>query len=268
MVPKIPSAPIGHPISIEEAKRHMAGDLADVYRDILKKCCAPLYWFNQKSTDRRILNNATVTFVQTPEILIGVTAAHVVQGFIKESADSDLTLMLMNYEMTDFLGRIIDVSDKYDLATIRLDAELLSSIGKELHPLQYWPPMPPQEGRGIMLAGYPAVERNATNNSVEFGLFTALVSARTVTDTQITWLIEPDARINDAKVPAPPSQYNLGGISGGPLITWLETESHFSMFALGGIIKEHPDYESNNFSIERVITARADLINPSGRIHG
>lgn len=74
-------APEGHPISIEKAKELMAGDLADVYRDILRKCCAPIYWFDRRRKDGRILSNGTVTFVQTPERLLGVTAAHVLNAY-------------------------------------------------------------------------------------------------------------------------------------------------------------------------------------------
>jgi hypothetical protein len=261
-------APEGHPISIEKAKELMAGDLPDVYRDILRKCCAPIYWFDRKRHDRRILQNGTVTFVQTPERLLGVTAAHVLRGYLADAEKADLQVQIMNSVIPDFPERIVDISDKYDLATIHLDACVIASLGMEAQPLAHWPPRPPQEGHGIMLAGFPAVERNEVDNSVEFGLFTALVIARTVTDIQITWLIESEAQLKDAKVPPPPPRYGMGGVSGGPLVAWLETETHIATFVLGGIITEHPNYEENEFSIERVIATRADLIKPSGHIWG
>ena len=117
-----------------------------------------------------------------------------------------------------------------------------------------------------MLAGYPAVERLTEGNRVNYGLFTVIGIARTVSDRQITWLTEPEAQLDNANIPPPPPFYGLGGISGGPLITWLESESYVATFVLGGIITEHPNYEENDFSIERVIASRADLISASGRV--
>jgi hypothetical protein len=260
--------PEGHPISIEKAKEIMAGDLADVCRDILRKCCAPIYWFDRRCKDGRILNNGTVTFVQTPERLLGVTAAHVLNAYMAEAKKMDLRVQIWDAEIGDLNDRIIDISDKYDLATFCLDDGVMTSLGKESQPLANWPPQPPQEGRGIMLAGFPAVERKEMDDSVEFGLFTALVIARTVTDIQITWRIEPEAQLANVRVAPPPPLYGIGGASGGPLVTWLESESHIATFTLGGIITEHPNYEENEFHIERVIATRADLIKPSGHIWG
>jgi len=119
-----------------------------------------------------------------------------------------------------------------------------------------------------MLAGYPAVERISEGNRVSFGLFTALVIARTISDRQITWLIDPEEQLGNSTLAPPPPRYGLGGVSGGPLITWLESENYVSTFALGGIITEHPKYEENDFSVERVIAERADLISASGRVIG
>jgi hypothetical protein len=105
---------------------------------------------------------------------------------------------------------------KTDIATFRLDEQALARLGKQVRPLENWPPRPPQEGRGIMLAGFPALERLAEGHRVNFGLFTAIVIARTVSDRQITWLIEPEAQLENANVAPPPPRYGLGGISGGP----------------------------------------------------
>jgi hypothetical protein len=63
--------PEGHPISVENAKELMAGPLADVYRDILKKSCAPIFWYRADRKDRSILHNGTVTFAQTPNAFSG-----------------------------------------------------------------------------------------------------------------------------------------------------------------------------------------------------
>jgi hypothetical protein len=112
-----------------------------------------------------------------------------------------------------------------DIATFAIDDQFLRALGKEIVPLE-WPPRLPAEGRGIMLAGYPGTERSTESSSVDFGLYTALGIARTVSDEQITWLIEREWQLEGSEIPAPPPYYALGGVSGGPLITWLETDGH------------------------------------------
>ena len=72
---------VEHPISLDKAKELLAGDLGDVYRHILKDCCTPIYWFRLHTKDFAIAHNATLTIVQTPKRLLGVTAAHVLRQY-------------------------------------------------------------------------------------------------------------------------------------------------------------------------------------------
>lgn len=258
--------PEGHSITPARARELIKGPLADVYRGILNDCCCPIYWHRRDRADLSILNNGTVTFVRTPERMLGITAAHVLQGYLDDAAREPVTLQLFDAVIDDMQARIIHLPDHVDVATFSVDDALLVRLGKRIVPLTNWPPRAPQEGRGIMLAGYPAVERLVDRNRVNFGLFTALVIARRVTDRQITWLVERDAMLDDARVLPLPPNYGLGGVSGGPLITWLESERNIATFALGGIISEHPDYARNAFAVERVVAIRGDFILPSGRI--
>lgn len=256
-----------HPISLDKAKELLAGDLGDVYRGILKDCCVPIYWFRLDTKEFSIAHNGTLTIVQTPKRLLGVTAAHVVNQYLRDLKRRSHRLQLMNEVVDDLSERVIDVSDGLDIATVALDENLVKRLGRT--PLGVWPPKPPQEGKGIMIAGYPAVERVKTKQfEVSFGLFTALGVARTVTDKQITWLLEREYQLANAKIPTPPPEYDLGGVSGGPLISWFESESFVSHYCLSGIVVEHPDYKNNKDMpvLERLIAIRADSIAESGKI--
>jgi hypothetical protein len=261
--------PAGHPISVEKAKELLAGDLPDVYRDILKHCCIPIYWFRRDTENHEILHNGTLTLVKTPKRLLGITAAHVLRAYKGDIDRERVRLQLVDRVVDDLLERVIDVSDRLDLATVALDEKLLNSLGRPVTPLGVWPPRPPQEGRGIMLAGYPAIERLQPRSfEVNFGLFTVLGIARTVSNTQITWLVEREHSLEITKRGTLPSNYNLGGISGGPLISWFESQSYVTHYCLSGIVTEHPDYEKSDFAVERLVATRADLIGDSGTIHG
>lgn len=55
--------------------------MGDTYREILKNCCAPIYWYRKSKTGPpEICACGTVTFVDTGEMVLGITAAHVVDG--------------------------------------------------------------------------------------------------------------------------------------------------------------------------------------------
>lgn len=256
-----------HPISLDKAKELLAGDLGNVYRTILAGCCVPIYWFKLGTKDFAISHNGTLTIAQTPKILLGITAAHVLQQYEHDLNESPLRLQLGNEVVDDLRERLIDVSKVLDVATFALDEDLVKRLGKT--PLGFWPPKPPHEGKGIMIAGYPGGERVESKDfSVNFGLFTALGVARTVTDKQVTWLMEREFLLAKTKIPPPPPEYDLGGISGGPLISWFESENFVSHYCLSGIVVEHPDYKNNTDMppIERLIAVRADAIAESGKI--
>lgn len=48
------------PISLDKAKALLAGDLGDVYRDILTDYCAPICWFDLDKKDFAIRHNGTL----------------------------------------------------------------------------------------------------------------------------------------------------------------------------------------------------------------
>lgn len=249
--------PEGHPISIEKAKELIAGDLGDVYRRILRDCCVPIYWFRLNKDNPTILHNGTVTLLKTPKKLLGVTAAHVLRGYENDRQNQKVRLQLMNEVADDLLERAI-ISDRLDIATFDLDERLVGEMGKS--PLN-WPPQPPQEGKGIMLAGYPGVDRLELRKlEASFGLFTAIGVARVVSGEQITWAVEREFFINNQKVRPLPPNYDLGGISGGPLISWFENANYISYYRLSGIISQA------NKTLENIVTKRADCIKDDGTL--
>lgn len=256
-----------HPISLEKAKELLSGDLGDVYRKILSDCCVPIFWYRLDGKHVKFAHNGTLTIVRTPKKTIGITAAHVVRQFARDVQDGQCKLQLMNEVVADLLDRVIDSSEKRDVVTIDLGDNLVQKLGKV--PLNMWPPIPPEEGRGIMIAGFPGIERlRSEPHKVSWGLFTVIGVARTVSQEQITWLVEPEHHVPNPRIPTPPPLYNLGGISGGPLISWFESKAHIVHYRLSGIVTEHPDYKGNTDfpPIERLIAARADLITESGTI--
>ncbi|MEQ9638481.1 MAG: hypothetical protein RIM84_00525 [Alphaproteobacteria bacterium] len=251
--------PNGTPLSEEDARAIMAGGFADACREILSGACAAIFWFAQDDADRPILGNGSVTFLQTPERLLGVTAAHVIRGYQAVRDVRPVTLQIGD-EIFEKL-RTIAISDRLDIATFELTARTLAGNGKPIVPFASWPPVAPLEGFGIMVAGYPGGERRIEGRlEVNFGLFTGLGIARRVTVDQVTWLIEREYCMEGGPVPAMPPNYDLGGISGGPLVALWESAAGLVTYRLAAIVSEA------NAGLEHIVGKRAEYIQPDGSI--
>ncbi len=251
--------PDNHLITLDRARELLSGELGKVYRKILMECCAPFHWSRRIGNKLDLCSNGTLTIVRTSERLIGVTARHVVQGYLDAREVHPVVLQVMSAEVRDL--NIIAMSSKgLDLATIELDEELLAKLGKAIVPLSGWPPLAPEEGRGIMLAGYPGGERIFSAGSINWGLFTALGVARVVTHDQITWTVEREYEMQDASIPSLPPQADLGGVSGGPVVGWFETASGITQYRLCGIISQA------SAMLENVVAKRAEFIMPDGSV--
>ena len=101
------------------------GELGQIYRGILSRSCAPIYWYQRRDSRADILNSGTVTFVRTPNRLMAITAAHVVRCFEKAHAAATWPLHLQVADAALNL-EVIDISDELDLATLAIDDALLS----------------------------------------------------------------------------------------------------------------------------------------------
>ena len=253
--------PEGHPISEEMARALVGGSLGDVHRQILMGCCRPIYWFVLDPKDPKILDSGTVTLVRTPVLLLGITAAHVMEGYDVARLKGEMRLQIGNAVINDIDQRRIATSAELDIATLDLTGLNLETIGNEVSPLSSWPPLPPSEGGGITLGGYPGQDRRPVARLENtWGLFTAMGIARSVSHDQITWIIpREDEFVVPARHPLP-LNYELGGISGGPLISSFESPAGIFSYRLAGIISEA------QAQLEYVVAKRADLINADGSI--
>lgn len=262
--PQRPTAPEGHPISEQRAKELIASDLGDVYRGILRDCILPVCWHPRSSVDgpAPIQNSGTVTIAQTSERILGITAAHVVRGLQEAQASQPHTIQLLNAIIKQL--DLIAVSDRLDLATFAIPEGLLATCGKPIVPISIIDDgrQEPQEGRGIMLAGYPGKNRVTTGqSSIDWGMFTGLGVARVVTEEQVTWVAEREFAERHPRLPDLPPNAELGGISGGPLIAWFENEAGtFTYCSLVAIISQA------NAQLENVIAKRIHFIRRDGSI--
>jgi hypothetical protein len=252
--------PNNHPID-EARAREIVRLIGQPSREFIASCCVPLFWFAAAEVARTVLSNGTVTLVKTPTRTIGLTADHVVAGCLKAFDPGGVVVQIGDISLHDLRSRLIARSDELDLASFEV-GDLIGRFGagwpRKL-PLVSWPPSPPQEGRGIMIGGYPGIERRPIDtHNISFGIFTALGIARTVSDDQISCLFEREYLVETSDFPSLPPNIDLGGISGGPVITVMESTSYLVSYRLGGIVSEA------SAELAKVFAKRVDFIKDDG----
>jgi hypothetical protein len=222
-------------------------------------------WYESHDRSETIINSGTVTLAKPAQKTIGITSAHVIQGFLLDLRNhGPLGALLGDADIGDLARRVIAVSDELDLATIDLSDGILDHLGPgwDVFPLSLWPPMPPIEDHGITMGGFPASlrERPAPGH-LAFGSWTVLSIARGVSNDQITWKFDTEYLASAPSNPSSPATwFELGGISGGPVLRVGESPGGLVGFRLAGIISEaRPEYGF-------VVAKRADFIREDGSI--
>jgi hypothetical protein len=249
----------GHPIDEARARELVAGPYGEESKRFASACCVPLLWSPAGNSDLHALRNGTVTLARTATRLLGITAAHVLRGYENDVEENALDVQIANAMLEDLPQRVIAVSDDLDLATIDLDGGLFERLGWEVFPLSVWPPKPPDPDRGIMLCGFPArLIQSPAPGQFAFGPFSALGIASAVGLDQATWRISRDHLVNAPNTM--PAGFDLGGISGGPMLAVRENPNGLVVFRLAGIISE------SQSELEYVVAKRADFIQDDGRI--
>jgi hypothetical protein len=232
---------------------------------LTQRLCAStpmLSWHGRRTDGCGVISEGASAFlVRTPAGILGVTAAHVVDGFVTaRSYSKDITATLGGFSF-DLEERLINRGERVDIATFRVSEADLPTIG--FQPLeQAWPPATPASKGIVLLAGWPGHERIVGAAQVTGGIYVGWGSAD-ITDLQITVRVDHDqGTISPIPgVPMPPAGFEFGGISGGPvMVIDADDSGHKIGWRVGGVISEgKPDYDY-------IVAARADVIQDDGHI--
>lgn len=153
---------------------------------------------------------------------------------------------------------MIDASSELDIATFRISSDEVSQINKR--ELTKWPPALPEIGKGVLFAGFPGKERlTLSQNEFSFGTYSALGTATSISDKNITCQFEREHWVKITGLKLPPEGYPVDGLSGAPLLTVLEHKGLW-LWGLGGVI-----YEFNK-KLEIVFASRADKMLSDGTL--
>ena len=242
--------------TVEEAKKLAAGPYAEQLLWVLFAYAVPLSWATAVTSGGPVVTNGTAFFLQTPRTLMGITAAHVVTAHLRQKEITPHTVCHLGDIEFDLAEALIDHGDRPDITTFRVTEKLLANLKKQ--PITGWPPTVPTPGKGILYAGYPGLQRQQVERrEFSFGLYGANNVAHSVDGEKITAMVHHD-RVVSTIGQKPPPEYDIGGMSGGPLATIIESPTGLISWRLGGVI-------SQGLTMADILyAARADAIQDDG----
>lgn len=262
-------------LSKEEAVAIIRNGLGEFELTNVTSFCAPLYWvIGRRADGSPIARNGTAFFLDPGPGVFGVTACHVIHGWMRDQRAGAGPLCIAtngNPLEIKWPNRVIATHSAIDVATFRISAEEVAQLGKTVLTgyQKTWPPKPPAKNCGIYYCGYPSAGTNPLSpGALSFGAVRGSGVATSINDRDVVTLFEREYWLPDPIHGAPPPNFDFSGISGGLMLTVIQTT--IRSWALSGVIYEGPSTSQlpgeaiSNFEVIRA--RRANFICPDGRL--
>ena len=209
---------------------------------------------------RGVPSNGSIFFVDTGKSLVAVTARHVYEASCETALQDPRVVCQIDNLRFDPRQRVIALGRDCDMATFAFRKDDLAEIGKTTVP---WPPVVPVEGAIVLFAGLPGeTKKSPEPGHVEGGYLTGLARVDSINDRDISCVIPPNELLLDVIGKGlPPPDYDLGGMSGGPVAVVSDTDSSILSWSIAGVIYEC----GGSFRIIKAV--RADRIGDDGVIN-
>ena len=247
-------------LSEEDAKRLVQGPFGEaILRLVIQHSTFVVFGIDDGSSSLQI-KNGSCFFIKTPSKLLAITARHVIEGFRDLRAADGRTAFQIGNVRFDPEARLCGEGVKSDIATLEMRTDELARLKKV--PITLWPPYPPDvDDKGVLLCGYPgAATIRHSDRAVGFGIYASTTVAQRVTDRQLSCTIEWENIIPSPILGGvPPRNYDVGGMSGGPVLS-IREHAGILTFPIAGVISEGRAEE------DKIIAERADAIRADGSI--
>jgi hypothetical protein len=150
-----------------------------------------------------------------------------------------------------------------DIATFHVTPEEIAATGKKIVRATdgAWPP-PPNSGEAVFFGGFPGRERSLiAHREFEFGLHSGMNPLTDFTDYQLRCRLDRQYWVDVRGLGLPAVGYNLGGVSGGPLLQPVYQDGVWGWRLLGVISEAIMEQD-----FETITAVRAHFILPDGRL--
>lgn len=198
------------------------------------------------------VKGATGSILRLPSGAYLLTASHVLAGYERRIREGErLNWQFGKLPPFDPLPRVAWRDEKRDVVLLRLTEDDVQSAGRcRIAVPSPWPPPIPAEGELLLLAGYPAKNREVDGKGwVGAGPFSTLFRVATVGDDYCTCRIEHQDLVSFNGTPPPPPGADFGGISGGPV--FLLRDGNCSLV---GVITDHGYMDFARLELIRIAT--------------
>lgn len=265
-------------MTADERKAALAGDFGRMFSELANQHVTWLWWTKDTPELTDILGHGTAFVLERGQGPMLVTAAHVYREYLAHQREyGSLYCQVGNTRVRDLSGLLIacgnlrvpfgESGHEPDIATFKMNPAAVGRVRKlPVMAVGEWPG-PPMVNQNVMFAGFPGHERIFISpNEINFGFHTGMTGARTITDRQITMLIEREELVDWTGYGVPPAGYGLGGISGGPLLVPDFNQAGWYL-RLGGVVSEAPAPRAPDEVIFDMVAAdRAEFIQPDGTL--
>ena len=265
-------------MSDDERKAALADGMGEMFSRMANRHVTWIWWTRDTDELTDVLGHGTAFILDRGQGPMLVTAGHVYREYLAHQREhGSLYCQVANAKVSDLSKLLIacgnvhiplpDEGPEADIATFRMNPAAVDRVGLiPISALGDWP-APPAPGQNVMFAGYPGQERIFLSpNEIDFGFHSGMTGARTITERQITMLIQREFLLDWTGHGVPPAGYGLGGISGAPLLVPEYRDTGW-YFRLGGVISEAPEARApEDVLFEMVAADRAEFILPDGRI--
>lgn len=254
-------------VTLDESQRLWSGDFGKEMHKAVCAYCLPIFWEVKDAGGKWVIrNNGTAFILKCGAEPFVVTAAHVYEGYLNAKNHDKLRSWLgcIPFLMDERVISYFGAKDLY-VATFRISDEEARETGKNVlyGNQQGWPPLRIQNNVGALFAGFPGNQRiEGETLECNFGLYSAFSPVSSVSTRHFGCGFDRSRWIDTMGNGLPEEGFDLGGISGCPVLAVDESPSGILSWHLAGI-----GYCSSTELGEIFFAHHADSINPNGTLN-
>jgi hypothetical protein len=231
-----------------------------VIRQLIMRMATPFSWHGvDENGHYRVLHNGTLTVFHSGIQLIGVTADHVYQQYLRDRDLFESFSCQFGGATVEPENWLIDRSQEADLATFRIPEVILALANLYPHHPVHWPSDQVRVREVVICGGYPGSLREEKAVTLE-SPFQTLASAVTSVSPHQLGLYLDLANLHWPFHEGENINARLGGMSGGGVYRVIEAQP-VDRIELVGFIYEHSE------TFDLMFARHARFVAADGKIH-
>ncbi|MFC1751471.1 hypothetical protein ACFL2V_22125 [Pseudomonadota bacterium] len=215
-----------------EARELFSGPFGKMLMETAMSYVIPLFWGIPEYEEKSVFNSGSAFILDLGNGPFLVTAAHVYDGYLKCKSENTGLVCQLGSITFELESRLICRRDpaKLDMATFRISEDEIFELEKTAisDSALSLSRMKIEVEDGVFFGGFPGKLRQETGvRECEFGMYFAFTPVSSVSDRHIGCAFETEEWIDAIGNGIPEEGYDLGGISGAPLLRVTESENSY-----------------------------------------